>query len=176
MNKKNKLIIFQRLTFWGLLLINSFGYAAPDKVQLVVWAQEAIIATYTFNYKTFVADQKAIAKYYSSAGWINYSDALIKSKLPEAVQKNNYDVNAVATQPAVLTNLDANHWQVTMPILVVYKNPQYQQQQNLDITLKFATAPDGQGVRGFTVNSLQAVAAKPPCQCPNVENAIATKP
>jgi hypothetical protein len=153
-----------------LLLVTQFSMANPDRTQLVVWANEAIIATYTYNYKDFLEEQKEIAKYFTADGWIAYSNALNASKLPDAIQKNLYDVTAVATQPPMLVTLDSDHWQVTMPILVVYKNPQYQQQQNLKIVLNFETAPSGQGVRGFSVTSLQSTITTPPCQCPQAKN------
>ena len=162
MNLKSSL-----LTSLLFSLTLSQGYAAPDRAQLVVWANEAIIATYTYNYKTFNQQQKEIAQYFTADGWIAYSKALNASKLPESVQKNAYDVNAVATQPPKLITLDSTHWAVMMPILVVYENPQYQQQQNLKVVLSFSVAPEGQGVRGFSASSLQATVIKPPCQCPN---------
>lgn len=168
MNKKTPLL-------FGLvsLLLSQFAGAAPDRAQLAVWANEAIIATYTFNYKTFLQDQKEIAKYYSSVGWIAYNKALNDSKLPEAVQKNQYDVTAVATHPPRLVTLDPTHWQAVMPILVVYQNPQYQQQQNLNVVLRFSTAPSGQGVRGFNVESIQTKVISPPCHCSNEEQQAA---
>ncbi|CEG55655.1 DotI/IcmL family type IV secretion protein [Legionella fallonii] len=162
MNKKTALLF----ALIGLLF-SQFARATPDRTQLAVWANEAIIATYTINYKTFIQQQKEIAKYYSSNGWIAYSKALDASKLPEAIQKNQYDVTAVATQPPRLVTLDPTHWQATMTILVVYQNPQYQQRQNLKVVIGFTTAPSGQGVRGLSINSMQSTVISPPCQCPN---------
>ncbi|HAT1771570.1 TPA: DotI/IcmL family type IV secretion protein [Legionella pneumophila] len=144
-------------------------YAQPDRAQLAVWANEAIIATYTFDYKNYMQQQKEIAKYFSADGWIAYSKALNQSKLPEVVQKNAYYVNAVATEPPKLITLDPTHWQAIMPILVVYKNPQYKQKQNLKVILGFTVASPGQGVRGFSVTSLQSTPISPPCQCKNEE-------
>lgn len=148
-----------------LLLITQACFAAPDKTQLAVWANEAIIATYTFDYKNYLQEQKEIAKYFTSQGWINYSKALNDSKLPDAVQKNMYEVSAVATHPPILSNIDSSHWLVTMPILVVYKNPQYEQQQQLKVQLGITTAPAGQGVRGFAITSLTSLETGAPCKC-----------
>ncbi|HRD69337.1 MAG TPA: DotI/IcmL family type IV secretion protein [Legionella sp.] len=149
-----------------LLITFQTGHTAPDRTQLVVWAHEAIIAAYTFNYKTFTQDQRGIARYFTAPGWISFNRALTDSKLPEVVQKNAYDVTAVATQPPRLITLDPTHWQVIMPILVVYKNPQFQQQQNLRVILSFTQAPPNRGVRGFNASSLQSVVITPPCHCP----------
>ena len=160
MNKK-----IQFLSYFTLLICSKFAYSAPDQAQLAVWVNEAITATYSYDYKNYVPEQKEIAKYFTSEGWIAYTKALNDSKLPDSVQKNNYYVSAVATQPPQITALNSNQWQATMPVLVVYKNPQYQQQQSLKVVINFTTAKPGQGVRGLSINSLQSTVAEPPCQC-----------
>lgn len=171
MNKRINLIISL------ILFITTLpGYAAaPDRTQLAVWANEAIVATYTYDYKNYLQQQKEIAKYFTADGWIAYSKALNESKLPEAVQKNAYEVTAVATQPPILTTLDSTHWQATMTVLVVYKNPQYQQQQNLKVVLGFSPAASGQGVRGFAATSLQSKVISPPCVCQPEADATTTQ-
>ncbi|KTD76629.1 DotI/IcmL family type IV secretion protein [Legionella waltersii] len=140
-------------------------FADPDRAQLAVWANEAIIATYTYDYKNYVQQQKEIAKYFTTDGWISYTKALNDSKLPAAVQQNLYHVTSVATQPPKLITLDATHWQAIMPILVMYENPEYQQTQNLKVVISFTAAANGQGVRGFSITSLQSTVTTPPCQC-----------
>ena len=151
----------------SLLLTSLTGYTTPDKTQLAVWANEAIVSTYTFNYKTYLQDQKNSARYFTAAGWIAYSKALNDSKLPEAVQQNSYDVTAVATLPPKLVVIDPTHWQATMNLLVVYQNLEYSQRQNLKVVLNFSETPAGQGVRGLSITSLQSTVITPPCQCPN---------
>ena len=136
-----------------------------DTTELEVWANEAIVATYTYNFQNFIARQREIAKYFSSAGWIAYSAALNNAKLPEMVAKNSYFVNAVATLPPEIKTLNSNSWQATMPILVTYKNPQSQQKQNLAITLKFSKASSGVGVRGYQIDFLQSKVTAPACEC-----------
>ena len=140
--------------------------AAADDTSLAVWANEAIVATYTYNYKNFLERQKQIAVYFNAKGWINYSKALIDSKLSEAVTTNNYYVSAVATMPPKIKKINQEYWEATMPILVVYKNGQVVQKQNLEIILQFAAAPSGQGVRGLAIASLQAKQVTSSCKCP----------
>ncbi|KTC86992.1 DotI/IcmL family type IV secretion protein [Legionella brunensis] len=148
-----------------LILLSTPGFTAPDNTQLAVWTNEAIVATYTFDYKNFLARQKEIAKYFTAAGWTAYSTALNASKLPDAVKKNLYSVNAVATLPPEVKSISPTQWEATMPLLVTYKNPQYQQKQNLLVTINFIQAPAGQGVRGLAIASLQSKVTQPPCQC-----------
>lgn len=158
------------------ILAYANGYSEPDKTQLLVWANEAIISTYTVNYKTYLQDQKNNAKYFTSKGWIAYSKALNDSKLPDVIQKNAYNVSAVAIEPPQLTTLDATHWNVVMPILVQYQNPQYKQQQTLKVTLGITVASEGQGIRGLSITSLQSTVITPPCSCQNPEAPKENKP
>jgi hypothetical protein len=153
--------IFILSFFMGL---KTFAFAL-DNTQREVWVNEAIIATYTYNAENFLSRQKEIARYFTTEGWIAYSKVLKASKIPEAVKKNNYSVSAVATLPPNITSLGQNQWKAVMPILVLYKNPEYQQKQNLEVTIHFQTASKDQGVRGLAISGLQAKAISAPCQC-----------
>ncbi|KTD46026.1 hypothetical protein Lrub_2823 [Legionella rubrilucens] len=147
-----------------LLPLTSQG-AIPDQTQLSVWANEAIVATYTYDYKNYLNQQRAIAKYFSAQGWTQYSAALNASGLPEAVQKNAYFVTSVALAPPTVKAISDQQWQAVMLLLVVYKNPQYQQKQTLEVSITFSQAPSGQGIRGLAINTLQAKIKKPACRC-----------
>ncbi len=153
------------LLCFALLALPVRADVPADSTSLAVWANEAIVATYTYNYQNFIARQKQIAFYFTASGWIAYSKALNDAKLPEMVKKNDYNVSAVATMPPLIKNLQSNNWQAIMPLLVVYKNPQYLQKQTLEVTLEFTSVPTGQGVRGFAITSLQSKIIKPACQC-----------
>ena len=157
---------------FSLIALPFQASADADSTQLAVWANEAIVATYTYNYQNFLQRQKDIAVYFSSKAWIDYTKALSDSKLPETVKKNNYFVSAVATWPPTIKSIRTGYWQAIMPLLVVYKNPQYQQKQTLEITLEFTTAPSGQGVRGFVITNLQAKVIQPLCQCSADKNTV----
>ncbi len=138
---------------------------APNNTQLSVWANEAIIATFTYNYQDFLPQQKEIATYFTGDGWLRYSKALLDAKLPDTIKTNAYYVSAVATMPPEITKVDDHEWQAVMPVLVVYTNPAYKQKQSLAITVTFIEAPTGTGVRGFAITNLKAVVVKPPCEC-----------
>lgn len=159
---RHRLII---ILYCFLSLLHTPVYAETDDVTLSVWANEAIVATYTYTYQDFLARQKAIAHYFTSNGWIAYSKALLESKLPESIQKNEYAVSAVATAPPQITLIREHYWQAHMPILVVYKNPKYEQQQILAVTIVFTDIAPSQGVRGFAIESLQTKVIKKPCEC-----------
>lgn len=161
-------MIYQRLIYLCLSLLSlpCSAIATPDNTRMAVWVNEAIVATYTYNAHNYLSRQKEIAYYFTASGWIAYTKALTESKLPEAVQKNNYEVSAVATMPPTIKMVHADHWEAVMPLLVVYKNPEYQQKQHLMVTLQFTTTPPDQGVRGFAITSLQSAEVSPSCECP----------
>lgn len=149
-----------------LLMMLSFRIQAqPSEAALSVWANEAIVATYTYNHENFLQRQKKIAKYFTSKGWIAYSKALTESKLPETVKLHSYNVSAVATMPPKITETGNKRWKASMPLLVLYENPQYQQKQTLAVTIEFSAAPPDQGVRGLAITSLDSKVSIPPCQC-----------
>lgn len=136
-----------------------------NKTQLSVWANEAIISTFTYNYQDFIPRQKEIATYFTADGWVRYSKALLDAKLPDTVKTNSYYVSAVATLPPVITKVNDHEWKAVMPVLVVYSNPSYKQKQSLSITITFINAPSGTGVRGMAITNLKADVVQPPCEC-----------
>ena len=170
-------MFYRRIFIICVVLLTQPLQAMPiaDETQRAVWVNEAIVATYTYNYLNFMARQKEIAKYYTAQGWINYSKALQESKLPDTIKSNSYYVSAVATLPPDIKPIGANQWQATMPVLVVYTNPSYKQKQTLNIMITFIEAPAGTGVRGFAMTNLQARVSQPECECvkPSSVNAMA---
>ena len=158
-------MLYLRLSLLCLLCYAFPTHATQDNIQRAVWVNEAIIATFTYDHEHFLAQQKEIAAYFTAKGWISYSDAQIAAKLPETIKKNAYYVRAVATLPPTVKAINTNEWQAIMPILVIYKNPQYQQKQSLRITLTFIKAPEGTGVRGLAITSLKASITEPACRC-----------
>ena len=148
---------------WAVLPLQAL--ATPDSTQLAVWANEAIVATFTYNHENFLPRQKEIAQYFTAKSWIAYSKALQEAKLPETVKTNSYYVSAVATLPPAVTALKDHTWQAVMPILVIYKNPEYKQKQTLAITINFKEVPADTGVRGLAITRLQSTVAQAPCKC-----------
>lgn len=166
--------IIKYLGVFGLVILPTLSMAAPDKTQLAVWVNEAIVATYSYDYKNYLSQQRDIAKYFTAPGWIKYTEALNASKLPEVVQKNAYFVSAVATLPPTVHAIGDKQWLATMPLLVVYKNPQYQQKQTLQVSINFEETASGDGVRGLAISGLHAVTTEPACLCQPKEPKNAT--
>lgn len=169
-----------RVFFALTLVILCVKKSEADNVALSVWANEAIVATYTYDYENFMQRQKEIAKYFTGAAWTAYSAAFQASKLPESVQKNSYAVSAVATLPPEIKEKQVlqgqvRQWEAGMPLRVLYKNPQFQQKQDLFITITFMQAPSGQGVRGLVITSFQSKPMENPCPCGKTREALLKK-
>ena len=59
-----------------------------------------------------------------------------------------------------------------MPLMVLYKNPKYQQKQTLNVVITFILTTPGIGVRGFAISSFNSTVTLPACRC---ESQHATK-
>lgn len=154
------------ITSLFLWLSCTLAYGTPNEADLSVWVNEAIVSTYTFSSENFLARQKAIAKYFTTQGWINYTKALEAAKLKDSVEKNNYTVSAVALLPPTIQFLSAsNEWQAKMPLLVLYKNKDYQQKQTLEVIITFVSAKEHEGVRGLALTSFTTTISTPSCRC-----------
>lgn len=155
--------------FLSALLFVSMSVTAAVKapkpdVAVKVFANTAIVSVYDFSYKNIVSSHKQAAVYFSGTGWIALTKAFQSADLLGTVVKHRYEVSAVATRPPKITDKglkDSGYqWQVDMPIMVVFKNDDYQQVQYLDVT---ATVGFLKGV--LRVEQLLAVPGKAlPCE------------
>ena len=149
--------------FW---LIYSPQVAAVSEPELSVWINQVIVEAYTLSADNLLYRQKDIAKYFTSAAWIEYTKALQTSKLNDSILKNNYTVSAVALLPPAIKVLkEDTEWQGTMPLLVLYKSKDYQQKQTLTVVITLTKAKAGEGVRGLAVTSFTTTVGQSPCRC-----------
>jgi hypothetical protein len=154
----------------SLLCLTALSSAAADTndVALSVWANEAIVSAYTFNDTNLLQRQKDIAKYFTAQAWIAFSKAITTAKLKESVEQNHYKVSAVALLPPTIKQLNPKgEWQATMPLMVLYKNPEYQQKQTLNVVITFILTKPGIGIRGFAISSFNSTVKTPACRCEN---------
>lgn len=162
---------------WLWTVVLCLGYitapcALPDEAVLSVWVNEAIVSTYTFSDTNMMARQKNIAKYFTAQGWINFNKALETAKLKEAVLQHHYNVTAVALLPPTIKLIDPKgEWQASMPLLVLYNNPHYQQKQTLEVVITFTSdkslisAPSDESARRLGIMVFNSKVVTPPCQC-----------
>lgn len=159
-------MIYRRLSYLFLWSICTACLASPSETDLSVWVNEAIVNTYTLSADNFLNRQKAIAKYFTTQGWINFNQALQAAKLQDSIVSNHYTVSAVALLPPTIKVLTANQaWQAKMPLLVLYKGPQDQQKQTLEVVITFVSAKNNEGVRGLALTSFTTTITTPACRC-----------
>ena len=169
----SKHTLYFLVTLFGLIYAN-ITLANPSNAKLTVWVSEAVVTTYTFDHKNFLKQQKQIAKYFTSEGWINFSKALKDSKIPDDVKKNSYYVSAVPTMTPEIKKLSDTEWQAVISVLVIYKNPSYKQKQSLKVTVDFVQT-DREGVNGFAISRIRTIVTEPPCRCTKFKaKAVAT--
>lgn len=157
--------VLSGLMFVCLWITAAVSHATASDGDLSVWTNEAIVNAYTFSADNFLDRQKEIAKYFTTEGWVNYNKALQASKLKESVQNNKYTVSAVALLPPSIKVLAKDQWQASMPLLVLYANPTYQQKQTLTVIITFTTAKSNEGVRGLALTSFTTTVTTPACRC-----------
>jgi hypothetical protein len=151
---------------WLISLIISTAVSAKQAdLDKKIWAHQAIMATFQVNAKTYIADQKEIAQYFSSVAWKRYLQVLEKVKLQQYIEKNNFRISAVAIKPVTLKQFAPGKWQASMPVLAQYKNPQFSQLQTVEATIQFVPAPSGQGIQGYQLISFVSKNLDKPCRC-----------
>jgi hypothetical protein len=142
--------------FLLLMAIQNVCMAEVPNEILAVWANEAMVATYTYDGSQFMAQQKSIATYFTAPAWTAFTSAQLKANIPDTVMKNQLNVTAVALKPPMIT-VKPTEFIATMPLLVQYQNKNTTQQQSLDVTLHFIQVANGLGVRGFQITSMTTV-------------------
>lgn len=148
-----------------LVFISNQCVARNGDTARSVWVNHAIISTYTLSSNNLVERQKESAKYFTAQAWINYTKALSSSGLTDMIKENQYQVTAVAMRPPEVKSIASNQWQAEMPVMVWYKNPQFQQKQTLSVSLTFKKSTSQEGVQGYAITSFQSKVIKPLCQC-----------
>ncbi len=166
--KYNRSLIWSKQLLLGFLfwLIYSPQLAAASETALYLWANEVIVTAYTLSANNILARQKDLAKYFTTKAWIEYTKAVQTAKLSDSIQKNNYTVSAVALLPPTIQVLhEGVEWQATMPLLVLYKNKDYQQKQTLEVVVTMVKAQANEGVRGLAATSFTTTTTAAPCNC-----------
>jgi len=145
------------------LLLFSTTLQAAEKVQetptddtaLLVWANEAVIKIYTYNFANYQQQLQQAARYFTSEGWQVFINEFTDSKTLDTVKSNEYKVSAVATRPPVLLQKGLVGekqfiWQVEMPILVLYQNAEGKEQEQ-HLTVQLSITENQTGVRGLGI-------------------------
>jgi intracellular multiplication protein IcmL len=124
------------------------------------WANQAAIASYTYNFVNYQQELQAASEFFTPEGWSNFLTALQSSNNLDAVKVKKLIVSAVATRAPIILQkgiLDGRYaWRVQMPVLVTYQSPNQFAQQNNVVTMLITRVstlnnPRGIGIAQFIV-------------------------
>lgn len=124
------------------------------------WANQAAIASFTYNFVNYRDELQASSGFFTSEGWDQFLTALQQSNNLDAVKAKKLIVSAVATRAPIILQkgiLNGNYsWRVQMPILVTYQSASEFTQQNNVVTMLITrvstlNSPRGIGISQFVV-------------------------
>lgn len=127
---------------------------------LLQWANQAAIASYTYNFQDYRAELQAASDFFTPSGWSNFLDALNRSNNLSAVISKKLVVSAVATGAPVILDqgiIDGIYtWKVQMPMLVSYQSASTLTQQQVMVTMIIQRVSTLSSFRGVGISSLIA--------------------
>ncbi|MCX7116081.1 MAG: type IVB secretion system apparatus protein IcmL/DotI [Gammaproteobacteria bacterium] len=118
-----------------------FALHEPNQSDSAVlqWANQAAIASFTYNFVNYRTELEATSGYFTATGWNQFLDVLQQPNQLDTVKSNKLVVSAVATRaPAVIQKgvlAGRYSWRVQMPILVTYQSAKEQYQTSNVVTM-----------------------------------------
>ena len=142
--------------------LTAFDEPNQSDSAILQWANQAAIASFSYNFVNYHDELMAASSYFTSDGWSQFIDALQQSGNLDTVKGKKLIVSAVATRaPIILQKGVLNgsfSWRIQMPILVTYQSASEFTQQNNIVTMlvtRISTleSPRGIGISQFVVGS-----------------------
>ncbi|MDQ2994774.1 MAG: DotI/IcmL family type IV secretion protein [Pseudomonadota bacterium] len=153
-----RLVLFTAIALFSIWLVNSYVSGQPPKptriaaalppvndplledVDIMVWARDAAIATYTFKPETINRNLTHTANYFSMDGWRDFYNALRASHNLESIRSKRYSVTAKSIQvPQILARGvegDTYGWRIQVPLEVKWSNDSGDSIQTLMVTMQ----------------------------------------
>jgi intracellular multiplication protein IcmL len=139
-----------------------FPLSEPNQSDSAVlqWANQAAIASFTYNFVNYRSELQASSGFFTSNGWDQFLSALKQSNNLDAVKFKKLIVSAVATRAPVILQkglLNGRYsWRIQMPVLVTYQSASEFTQQNNVVTMLITrvstlNSPRGIGISQFVV-------------------------
>lgn len=132
----------------------------PTAVQVLVFANEAAVSAYSYNFVTYQQNLQTASHYFTPKGWKDFQNALIKSGNLKAIIDKKMVVSAVAiSSPVILDEGIINGkytWVVQIPMLVNYQTAWESHTQKVIIKLNVVKIPAYIGMRGLGVETFLA--------------------
>lgn len=143
-----------------LIFLSSLVWSIEPTVSLQVWANNAIINSFTFNDKNLQTRQLDIAQFFEPQAWKRFSQLNIF----QDAKSHHFEVSAVATLPPKINLLENHSFFAEMPIMVTYVHANETITQNLNITIK-AIPSKARGTGGYTIAQFESINVSSPCAC-----------
>jgi intracellular multiplication protein IcmL len=134
------------------------AYMTP--AQVLVWANEAVVSTYTTNFVNYPQTLQTASHYFTPAAWKAYYETLKNSGQLETIIKKKLVVSTVATSAPIILNEGVKEgkytWTVQMPVLIKYQNAHTAKTEHRVVNLSIVRTPQYIGTRGLGIQSFSA--------------------
>lgn len=122
------------------------------------WANQAAIASYTYNFVSYRKDLEAASEFFTAEGWQQFMQALLASNDLEAVKTKKLIVSAVATgAPVILQKgvLNGRYaWRLQMPLLVTFQSASQFTQESYMVTMLIQRVSTLNNPRGIGISQI----------------------
>lgn len=137
--------------------LQPLSQAVLSERQLLQFAQEAAVASYTFDFVNYRKQLSELSSYYTKEGYGEYIDALTRSNL-DIVTKRKYVVSAVASGAPIVSRSGLRQgvyaWEVQMPMSVVYQSSAERADQKFVVKMMLMRMPTTENPRGVGVHQI----------------------
>lgn len=169
MIKEVRMIIFSLFILLGANISTAEADQAPTTNQcssdltqsniseaaLLVWANEAAVATFTYDFVNLETELQTISNYFTPDSWKEFYKVLEQSDNLSAVKAKKLLVTAAPFRAPIILQaglLNGRYsWRVQIPLQATFQNNLEYAQQNLKVTMLIARASPYEGVRGLVV-------------------------
>lgn len=127
------------------------------------WANQAAIASFSYNFVNYREELTAASIYYTDDGWQQFMEQLQQSGNLDAVKAKKLIISAVATSaPTILQKGILNgtySWRVQIPLLVTYQGASGLTPQNFVLTLLVTRISTLESPRGIGISQVMTGSA-----------------
>jgi len=131
-----------------------------QQTALLTWANEATVATYTFNFVNYNTQFQSISNYFTPEGWETFHDKLTGSDIFKFMIDKKLLITAVTTKAPIILKqgvLNGHYsWRVQMPLLVTYQSSTEWTHETLMVTMVIERTAPYEGIKGIRVVELTA--------------------
>lgn len=137
-----------------------YKQAKVNYKNLVTWAKEATVATYSYGFGNYKAALEKASQYFTPQGWDEFANALRHSHNLEIVAAHRLLMKAIpAGEPTVVkakTQSGQQAWRIELPIMVKYENSDTTVREPLKITMQVIQTEPHKGVQGLGITQFIA--------------------